>query len=124
MDGGREYSLSQLQELCDEVGSILELITLYTLEQDGISERSICIVIEKVCSVMIGQNIPGYFWPEIFMSIVKITNCTAMSNLVDLTLIEAFMNAVDPPEGEDHCKHQSFMGYLRVLGCKTYVLIP
>lgn len=123
MDGGREYSLSQLQELCDEVGSILELTTAYTPEQDGISERTIRIVIEKVRSVMIGQNIPGYLWPEIFMSIVKITNRTATSNLVDLTPIEAFMNAVDPPEGEDR-KHQPFMGYLRVLGCKTYVLIP
>jgi transposase InsO family protein len=41
MDRGREYSLLQLQELCDEVGSILELTTIYTPEQDGISERSI-----------------------------------------------------------------------------------
>jgi hypothetical protein len=123
MDGGRKYSLLQLQELCDEVGSILELTTAYTPEQDGISERTIRTIIEKVRSAMIGQYIPGYLWPEIFMSIVKITNRTATSNLVNLTPIEAFMNAVDPPEGEDR-KHQPFMGHLRVLGCKTYVLTP
>jgi hypothetical protein len=123
MDGGRKYSPLQLQELFDEVGSILELTTAYTPEQDGISERTIRTIIEKVRSVMIGQYIPGYLWPEIFMSIVKITNRTATSNLVNLTPIEAFMNAVDPPEGEDR-KHQPFMGHLRVLGCKTYVLIP
>ena len=123
MDGGREYSLSQLQELCDEVGSILELTTAYTPEQDGISERSIRIVIEKVRSVMISQNIPGWLWPEIFMSMIKVTNRTATLTLEDLTPYEAFMNAVDPPEGKDR-KHQPFMGHLRVLGCKTYVLIP
>jgi hypothetical protein len=72
---------------------------------------------------MIGQNMPGYLWPEIFMSMIKITNRTAISNLENLTLYKAFMNAVDLLEGEDR-KHQPFMGHLRVLGCKTYVLIP
>jgi hypothetical protein len=120
LDGGREYSLSQFQELCDEIGSILEITTPHTPEQDAISERSIGIVLEKVRSVMIDLQIPGYLWPEIFISMIQITNRTATVSLDnDITPYEEFMNSVRP--GRDH---KPFLGHLRTLGCKTYVLIP
>ena len=54
MDGGREYSLSQLKELCDNIGSILEITTPHNPEQDSISERSIQLILEKVRSAIIG----------------------------------------------------------------------
>ena len=60
MDGGREYSLSQLKELCDNIGSILEIMTLYNPEQDSISERLIQLILEKVRSAIIGQSIPSF----------------------------------------------------------------
>jgi hypothetical protein len=119
MDDGREYSPAKIKDLCDDIGTILELSTPYQSNQDGTAERSIRIVLEKVRSVMIGMNIPAFLWPEIFQAMIKITNRSATSNLVDLTPYECFMNKVDP----DH-DHTPYMGYLRVLGCRTYVQIP
>jgi hypothetical protein len=119
MDDGREYSPAKIKDLCDDIGTILELSTPYQSNQDGTAERSIRIILEKVRSVMIGMNIPAFLWPEIFQAMIKITNRSATSNLVDLTPYECFMNKVDP----DH-DHTPYMGYLRVLGCRTYVQIP
>ena len=68
---------------------------------------------------MIGQSIPGFLWPEVFFSIIQITNRTATVSLNNITLYEEFMNSVDP--GRDH---KPYLGHLYVLGCKTYVLIP
>ena len=66
---------------------------------------------------MISQSIPGFLWPEIF-SIIQITNCTATVSLNNITLYKEFMNSVDP--GRDH---KPYLGYIRVLGYKTYVFI-
>ena len=38
MDGGKEYSLKKLARLTDNLRQIIELTTLYNLEQDGTSK--------------------------------------------------------------------------------------
>jgi hypothetical protein len=119
MDGRREYSLTQLKDLCDELGSILEITTPHSADQDSRSERAIRTILERVRSVMIDQDIPAFLWPEIFLAMVMISNRVATSSLDGITPYEEFMKAVDP----DH-DHKPFLGHLRVLGCKTYVLIP
>ncbi|CZS92400.1 uncharacterized protein RAG0_02842 [Rhynchosporium agropyri] len=47
-DGGKEYSPSQMKELVDHLGMLLEESTPYTPAQDGRAERSIRTIIEKV----------------------------------------------------------------------------
>ena len=119
LDGGREYSLAQLKDLCNDIGATLKVTTLYSANQDGTSERSIRLILEKVRSVMIGMNIPAFLWPETFQSVIKIMNRTAILNLDDITPIEYFLDKIDP----DH-DHTPYLGHLRVLGCKSYVQIP
>ena len=60
IDGGREYSLSQLKELCDNIGSILKITIPHNPKQDSISERSIRLILKKVRNTIIGQSIPGF----------------------------------------------------------------
>jgi len=38
MDRGKEYSLKKLAKLADNLGQVVELTTLYNLEQDGTSK--------------------------------------------------------------------------------------
>ena len=92
---------------------------LYSSDQDSISEQSIQIILKKMCSIMIDQLIPVFLWPEIFLSMVTITNRTR-TVVLEVTLYIEFMNTVDT--GHKH-QHQPFLRYLQVQGYKTYVLI-
>ena len=119
IDRGREYSLSQLKELYDNIGSILKITILYNPKQDSISERLIQLILKKVRSAIIGQSIPGFLWPEVFFLMIQITNYTAIVSLNNITLYKEFINSVNP--GRDY---KPYLGHLYILGCKTYVLIP
>lgn len=48
IDGGKEYSPSQLAQLADDLGQVIETTTPYTPNQDGKSEISIRIITERV----------------------------------------------------------------------------
>ena len=58
MDDGQEYSLKKLPELAKALGMVVKVITLYNPEQDGKSECSICMIIEKTRIVIIDMDIP------------------------------------------------------------------
>jgi hypothetical protein len=60
------------------------------------SERAIRIVLEKVRSAIIALHIPGFLWPEIFKTMIYITNRIATVSLADITPYEEFMNAMEP----------------------------
>jgi hypothetical protein len=78
------------------------------------------VVLEKVRSVIIDLQIPGYLWPKIFIALIQITNRTAIVSLDnDITPYKEFMNSVRPSRD-----YKPFLGHLHTLGYKTYVLIP
>jgi len=74
MDRGKEYSLKKLAKLADNLRRVVELITLYNLEQDSISERTIGILCERTRTAIINIDILQFLWPLIFKLIVLITN--------------------------------------------------
>ena len=74
MDRGKEYSPKKLAKLVDNLGQIIELITLYNLKQDGTSKWAIGILYKRTQTTMINIDIPQFLWPLIFKSIVLITN--------------------------------------------------
>lgn len=67
---------------------------------------------------MIALHIPGFLQPKIFKALIHVTNYTATVSLADTTPYEEFMNAVEPNRD-----HKPYLGHLRTLGYKTYVLI-
>jgi hypothetical protein len=64
------------------------------------------------------QQIPEFLWPETFKATIYVVNRTACLVIKGKTPIHAFMDQVET--GVDHTPSVS---YLRVLGCKVYVLI-
>ena len=80
---------------------MLETTMLYFSDQDSISEQSIRIILKKMRSIMIDQSIPVFLWPEIFLSMVTITNRTVTAAL-EVTLYKEFMNAVDTGHEHQH----------------------
>jgi DNA-binding XRE family transcriptional regulator len=53
LDDGREYTLVQLDELAAKLGQLIRRTTLYMLEQDGPSERSIRTIMERARCVTV-----------------------------------------------------------------------
>jgi hypothetical protein len=117
IDGGKEYSPSQLAQLADDLGQVIETTTPYTPNQDGKSEISIRIITERVRCVMIDQDIPLFLWPEIYSAMVHITN-RCVTSTQDKTPYQVFLDYMDPGR-----KHIPSVSHLRVLGCKVYVMI-
>ncbi|CZS97184.1 uncharacterized protein RAG0_06335 [Rhynchosporium agropyri] len=102
-DGGKEYSLSQMKELADYLGILLEESTPYTLEQDGRAERSIRTIIEK---------------PEILLAYIHIANLTSTSRVEGKTPFECFWDDI-----KLGVNYTPSIKYLRVLGCPVFILI-
>lgn len=117
LDGGPEFGINVLIEICKKLGVRYEPTTPHNAEQNGGSERANRIITERMRSAIIDANIPKELWPEVFTAVIHITNRVATSTL-DMTPYEAFMNQVDP--GKDH---KPSIEHIRVLGCKSYVHI-
>ena len=109
--------------MCAELGQRIELSTPYAPWQDGKVERSIRTIIEKVTKTMIAMEIPAYLWPEIFLACIHINNRTVSSTLKGKTPIKAFLDQVDP-NFHLYQHHKPSIAHVRILGCKSYVLIP
>lgn len=118
LDSGKEFSPSRMGTMASKLGQIVEMTTPYSPEQDGRAERSIGIIVSRVRTVSIDQNIPKFLWPELMRTQIMIANRSATSALRGETPFQ-FLNRVclkknDVPD----------LSHLRVLGCKTYVQIP
>lgn len=120
LDGGNEYGGSDLHRLIEDSGSFLELTTPFAPDQDGISERSIRAILEKLRPIFIEMNVPLTLWPELIRGMTHIMNRTTTRALPGgITPYEAYMNHVRP--GIDN---RPDVSHLRVLGSIAYVHIP
>jgi hypothetical protein len=72
-----------MKELADHLGILLKEFTFYTLEQDGRFERSIRILMEKLRTAIINQDISEFLWPECLLAVIYITNLIANTALLD-----------------------------------------
>ena len=77
IDGGKEFTVTEIRRLTDHLRAIIEITTLYTPEQDRVSERSIRILCKRTRTTMIDQGIPEFLWPEILIAMITVTNVTA-----------------------------------------------
>src|SRR3984957_17352011 len=91
LNNGTEYRGAKLLEFLKERGSKLESTVPYTPEQDGVSERSIRTLLERVRSMHFNTGVPKSLWPKLMKGMIHIINRTATRSL-DLTPIEQFNN--------------------------------
>jgi hypothetical protein len=122
IDGGKEYGGKKLVQHLKEQGTLPEITTPYTPEQNGVAERSFRTTFSKVRSAIEDSNLPLELWPEVLLSAVYVTNRIASSSLDKMTPVEAFKRQVQP--GLSDADYMPDISNLRILGCKTYVNIP
>lgn len=122
IDGGKEYGGKKLIAHLESQGTLPQVTTPYTPEQNGVAERTIRIIFSKLRPVAEDSGIPPEYWPELLLGTVHITNRTATSSLEKMTPVEAFKRLVQP--GLEDSKYIPDMSHIRTLGCKVYVNIP
>jgi hypothetical protein len=122
IDGGKEYGGQKLVQHIKERGTLAEVTTPYTPEQNGVAERANRTIFSKVRSAIQDSDLPQELWPEILLSAVHVTNRTATSSLEKMTPAEAFKRQVQP--GLRDADYSPDISHLRVLGCKVYLNIP
>ncbi|KAI1005621.1 hypothetical protein K3495_g2594 [Podosphaera aphanis] len=101
-----------------ELGTHLEVTTAYSSYQNGGSERSNRVILDKLRTLMVDQAIPDFLWPDLIRAVAHITNRTA-NRVFDKTSFEMFMDHIHPKDD-----NKPSIAHLRVLGCKAYVQIP
>ena len=63
-DNGKEYTSTKFNQLCEEAGIEHQLTTLYTLEQNGVSERRNRSIMEMARCMLHEKELPKQFWAE------------------------------------------------------------
>lgn len=118
LDRGMEFGGSKLSNLMTEMGTRLEITTLYLSYQNRGSERSNCVILDKLRTVMADQVIPEFLWPELIRAVAHITNRTA-NCVFQKTPFKMFMDHIHPMDD-----NKPSIAHFRVLGCKAYIHIP
>lgn len=103
MDGGKEYTINELDKLADAIGIEIERTTPHYPEQDAISKQGIHTIVEKLRKTMIDIKIPAFLQPEIFQVIIIINNRTTTDVLGGQTPYKVFIDTMDPDnKHKDH----------------------
>lgn len=92
-------------------GIAFEPLCPHSQEQNGISKRMGCTIMDMTRSTIIGENIPDDLWPKVVLAMVHVKNVRPTSTLNGKTpykLMEKRIATID---------------HLRVLGSTVYVLI-
>ena len=72
-DGGGEYQ-KEFGRYLKSVGIIYEITALYSLEQNGVSERNNRTVMERVRAILHETNLPKELWMELVSTVVYLKN--------------------------------------------------
>ena len=82
-DGGTEVN-KLLKSWLSIRGIEFSTSSPYIHEQNGLIERSIRVILDRLRATMIGANLPLYLWCYVLPAIVELVNCSAVTNR-DLT---------------------------------------
>ena len=88
-DNGGEYN-SQFVQLCKGRGISHEFTCPYTPEQNGVSERLNCTLIETARSMIYHAKFPLKFWAEAVNTAIYLRNRSPTSALKDKTSFECW----------------------------------
>ena len=87
-DNGVEYNSGEFTSYLAKEGIKHELTTPYTPQQNGITERLNCTLIEGVHTMLADSKLPRRFWAEALSTMVYLGN---RSPLEEITPHEAWM---------------------------------
>ena len=101
----REYNSHEFAQFCKDRGISHEFTCPYTPEQNGVSERLNCTLIETARSMIYHAKVPLKFWAEAVNTAVYLHNRSPTSELKDKTPFECWLG--EKPDASN----------LRVFGC-------
>lgn len=116
-DGGNEVN-SLLQAWLAKKGIDFSTSNPYTHEQNGLAERSIRVILDRVRATMVLLQLPQYLWCYILPSIVELVNSTAVTNR-DLTPYQVLLDELEP-----EISHRPDLGRYKAIGSNIELLIP
>eukprot|EP00253_Pinus_taeda_P036141 PITA_36141 len=102
-DNGTEYQSNEFNDYYREVGIKRETTTIYTPDQNGVSERKNLTIIEATHAMLHDQGLPKFLWGEYANTIVYVQNRCPHQALDFKTLEEVFiglMYTIDQPLNE------------------------
>ena len=116
-DGGTEVN-KLLKSWLSIRGIEFSTSSPYIHEQNGLIERSIRVILDRLRAIMIGANLPLYLWCYVLPAIVELVNCSAVTNR-DLTPFQMLYDELEPGTS-----HNPNLGHYRSIGAYCEVLIP
>ncbi|KAG8497843.1 hypothetical protein CXB51_007132 [Gossypium anomalum] len=111
-DNGAEYLSERFQELCEHAGIHHQLTTIYTPQQNGVSERKNRTVMNMARCLLFQSKLPSKFWEEAVNTSVYLLHKFPTRAVKDKTPFEAWYGL------------KPSVSHLKVFGCMCYALIP
>jgi transposase InsO family protein len=111
-DRDDEYLSNNFKKICVEHGIQRFYTTLYTPQQNGVTERKNRIILDMVRSMLKTKNMPKEFWAEAMQRAVYMQNRCPHQILENKTPQEYWIG------------HKPNVAHLRVFGSAGYAHVP
>ena len=116
-DGGKEVN-NTLENWLLAKGIDFVTSSPYVHEQNGLIERSVRVLIERLRATIISADLPKFLWCFILPAVLDLINNTAVTNK-ELTPYQALMDDLEPGQ----CNVPDLRHY-RIIGAPCEALIP
>src|SRR6266699_784202 len=93
-DGGNEIN-SLLQAWLQTVGTSFSTSAPYTHEQNGLIERSVRVLMDRLRATLQWASLLYFLWCFVIQAVLELINCIAVTNR-DLTLYQLFHDELEP----------------------------
>ncbi|CAL9005789.1 unnamed protein product [Prunus brigantina] len=111
-DKGSEYTSTEFNKFCEDLGLERQLTVAYSPQQNGVAERKNISIVEMARTMLHEKRMPTKFWGEAVNTAVYILNRCPTSALKNKTLFEAFSG------------RKLGVKHMRVFGSLCYTLVP
>jgi Reverse transcriptase (RNA-dependent DNA polymerase) len=112
-DNGTEYQSKEFKKFCQGKGIVQQFTTLYTPEQNRVSERMNRTIVERARYMLGEANMSLKYWGEAVMTATYLINrCPTSANEGTKTPFELWHGA------------KPNLGHIRTFGCTVYAHIP
>src|SRR6266699_802991 len=117
-DGGNEIN-SLLQAWLQTIGTSFSTSALYTHEQNGLIERSVRVLMDRLRATLQWAGLPHFLWCFVIQTVLELINYTAVTNR-DLTFYQLFHDELEPAT----TPYKPDLKTYRAIGSYCEVLIP
>src|SRR5579871_4423166 len=111
-DNGGEFTSKKFKQYLQDYGIQHKTTVPYTPQQNGVSERSNRIIIERAKSMLYASGLGYKFWGEAVATIVYLKNRSPTNAIIGKILYEAWF------------EKKPSLNHLRTFGCIAYAHIP